>query len=429
MADWHLSSLIADTESALADIAEIATADESDSAKAGTFTSAYRAFVSASSATRCQILSDPRAVVWVENSQRNLAQAGFDYLRHPSWETALTEFGKFALAAGVIEQIPISIEVSPDQRQFAIPGTNTFVFVRSYESANFEISVDAAGEIGSPTADVSDCQLSRIADFQLAYPEAALSPPQDLARLLTIDEIETNDWRASLSSAVDILRLHERSWNLASTFGRYVVPIKDERPDVHCSVSFDTMPGAIFTSWCADPKVLAETLLHESDHQWLYLLTRHSSFWSAAQGDNLAIYRSPWRDDPRPLDGLLRGGSAFIKVADLWSALLAHPSFSVDVEWIGMRAMLANYQTIDAILTIRQFGTLSAEGEKHIAELAASAVRIHGVLSRYPASTKWFTAAATIQEAHDRNWLASNKANAAHCRHRIDDHTIMHGML
>jgi HEXXH motif-containing protein len=72
------------------------------------------------------------------------------------------------------------------------------------------------------------------------------------------------------------------------------------------SVSF--LPGLVYFSNVADDCRLAEMLLHECSHIKLHLLSdydplldseHHGDGWAAA------CYYSPWREDPRPIKGIL----------------------------------------------------------------------------------------------------------------------------
>lgn len=73
--------------------------------------------------------------------------------------------------------------------------------------------------------------------------------------------------------------------------------------------------GGLMTSLPPDPLSLAVTLVHEFQHTklggLLHLLTLH-------QDSGAERHYSPWRNDPRPLGGLLQGAYAFLGVTDFW---------------------------------------------------------------------------------------------------------------
>jgi hypothetical protein len=81
------------------------------------------------------------------------------------------------------------------------------------------------------------------------------------------------------------------------------------------SASSGDSSGSALISMPADPLQLAVTLVHEFQHiklgGVLHLLTL------TADDDRERLY-APWRDDPRPVSGLLQGVYAFLGVTDFW---------------------------------------------------------------------------------------------------------------
>jgi len=72
--------------------------------------------------------------------------------------------------------------------------------------------------------------------------------------------------------------------------------------------------GAIAVSEAPDPILLANVLVHEYQHAKLYALLNLISLYRNDQ----ARYYAPWREDPRPLGGLLHGAYAYLAVSDFW---------------------------------------------------------------------------------------------------------------
>ena len=65
----------------------------------------------------------------------------------------------------------------------------------------------------------------------------------------------------------------------------------------------------------ADPQSLAVTLVHEFQHAKLGALHDLAPLYHP--GPDVRFY-SPWRDDPRPMSGLLQGAYAYLGVTDFW---------------------------------------------------------------------------------------------------------------
>ena len=89
-------------------------------------------------------------------------------------------------------------------------------------------------------------------------------------------------------------------------------------PDKIVSFSDDSVPGALYVSIAQgdrliDPYDLADSLVHEYRHQKLYLFERRHPTTAAG-----ALVVSPWRDDPRPVSGLLHAAFVFVELRRFW---------------------------------------------------------------------------------------------------------------
>ena len=71
--------------------------------------------------------------------------------------------------------------------------------------------------------------------------------------------------------------------------------------------------GAIHMSTPSNPVVLAESLTHEAAHLWLHLVEEVGEFAPGAWEENEWI--SPWREDPRPIGGIIHGVHVFSSAA------------------------------------------------------------------------------------------------------------------
>lgn len=75
--------------------------------------------------------------------------------------------------------------------------------------------------------------------------------------------------------------------------------------------------GACFLSTAKEPLFIAEMLVHEFCHNKLRLLQDAVPLMSDKYL-NRSIFYSPWRDEPRPIDGLMHGLYVFSSIADFW---------------------------------------------------------------------------------------------------------------
>lgn len=89
-------------------------------------------------------------------------------------------------------------------------------------------------------------------------------------------------------------------------------------PDKIVSFSDNSVPGALFVSVTQgdvfiDAYDLADSLVHEYRHQKLYLFERQYPTTSPG-----ALVASPWRDDLRPVSGLLHAIFVFVELRRFW---------------------------------------------------------------------------------------------------------------
>jgi uncharacterized protein len=119
-----------------------------------------------------------------------------------------------------------------------------------------------------------------------------------------------------------------------------VVPLVDLGDGYARSATARDAVGSFGLSLPATAADLAVTLVHEFQHSKLSgLLDIVTLYDRPAPG----LHYAPWRQDPRPLGGLLQGVYAFLGVADTWRALRAAPSLRdrAEQEYADVRAQVA----------------------------------------------------------------------------------------
>lgn len=134
---------------------------------------------------------------------------------------------------------------------------------------------------------------------------------------------EAAEWGSLLVRAWDVLlrddpecagAMRQGLMSLAPTPAR-------ERFRPHSSTAGDAF-GAVTASFPDDVAQLAATLVHEFQHTKLGALMHLGPLTSptTAPEDPDTLLYAPWRDDPRPLSGLLQGVYAFLGVTRFWRA-------------------------------------------------------------------------------------------------------------
>jgi hypothetical protein len=126
-------------------------------------------------------------------------------------------------------------------------------------------------------------------------------------------EAEAARWRQRLQAAWELLvRHHEWAAGPIAEGVPVIVPLVP-RSD-HDSATSPAAFGAIATSLPASPVIMAETLVHEFQHIKLCGLLDMLSLVEPSDARGYA----PWRDDPRPLGGILQGIYAFTGIVRFW---------------------------------------------------------------------------------------------------------------
>lgn len=158
-------------------------------------------------------------------------------------------------------------------------------------------------------------RLGLVDTFALASHEA--HPDKD-GNALDLGGRPPAQWVAAYDSGLELVRagLPELYAELSVSFRR-LVPVGFE-PERHLSASYREAPGLVYATLHPDPVVLAEVIVHETQHgklnvlSWLDpVLHNGRSEWT----------RSPVRPDLRPLSGVLLAAHAFVPVAALHRGL------------------------------------------------------------------------------------------------------------
>jgi uncharacterized protein len=124
--------------------------------------------------------------------------------------------------------------------------------------------------------------------------------------------------------------------------------------------------GAIALSTPPDSRTCAMTLAHEVQHVKLSALL---DIYPLTLPDDGRRYYAPWRDDPRPLDGLLQGAYAYIGVCEFWRrerTLACGPM----LDRANQQFALWRMGTESAVATIQASGHLTPRGEAFLARMA-----------------------------------------------------------
>ncbi|AGZ39501.1 hypothetical protein AFR_06060 [Actinoplanes friuliensis DSM 7358] len=139
-----------------------------------------------------------------------------------------------------------------------------------------------------------------------------------------------------------------------------IVPVRPDPSARGISATSADAFGAVAMSEPADAAALAVGLLHETQHSLLNAV--HYLFDLHREPDALGY--SPWRDDPRPVSGILHGAYAYLGVTRFWRARPGDPMAAF--EYARWRSAVA-----DATDDLLRRGGLTPAGTRFVASLHA----------------------------------------------------------
>jgi len=192
------------------------------------------------------------------------------------------------------------------------PSAHALVSFRDNEMSA-EQAAQAVGLLSGLDADrVSRLREGRVAVLQ--HP-AMLPPAEGGAGMLRIDPAAS-----SMSGFLDTLR-EDVSASAGPAWDRFMHPVNTVTlvcvpgmPDLpYFSGSTSGIWGAIHMSVPATAGILAESFTHEAAHFWLHGIEEFGDLAAQAWTDQTWV--SPWRNDPRPVAGIIHGVYVFSAAA------------------------------------------------------------------------------------------------------------------
>ncbi len=201
-------------------------------------------------------------------------------------------------------------------------------------------------------------------------------------------------WRRRLARAWRVLAEGHRAQaaDMAAVV-RTLVPLAPVPGLNLVSVTSPAAFGAVAMSLPADGVTLAETLVHEFQHVKLGALLDLLPLVDADAGER---YYAPWRDDPRPLPGLLQGAYAYLGVAGFWrTQRFAVPDLSGHVEFARRRA-----EAFETTSTLLDSGRLTPEGTAFVTRMRR---RLEEALAD-EVPDEALARAAELSAEHRRRW-------------------------
>ncbi|WP_182899162.1 HEXXH motif domain-containing protein [Microbispora sp. H10830] len=259
-----------------------------------------------------------------------------------------------------------------------------------------DASLDAPGWLGMRTLGLGDTETGITLLLDDLHPMRM--PGEDLEERLPGDAV--SDWRPSLEDAWTLLAEHhparaEEVRALVNT----ITPLTPVPVGLRSASSREAF-GCIALSLTQDRLMTALTLVHEVQHVKLCAVLDIIRLIGPDRGTR---YYAPWREDPRPVEGLLQGSYAFLGITRFWRrqrflqsgevAELAHFEFA---RWREAAELVAT--------TLLDSGDLNQEGRIFVSVMLKT-------LESWSADHVPAPVAAAVRrtsEEHRRSWLARN---------------------
>jgi uncharacterized protein len=176
---------------------------------------------------------------------------------------------------------------------------------------------------------------------------------------LRLGDPEFDGWQRSFAQAWQEIRRNHSGYAAGLEAGLSALMPLSAGPDGRdISATARHAFGAVAAALPADPVTLALLIIHEFQHVKLgAVLDLYDLF---DQSDS-RLFHAPWREDPRPLEGLLQGTYAHLAVTDFWRARQKVTAGS-EAEEAARRFAYWRDHTRDAIETLVSSGSLTELG-------------------------------------------------------------------
>jgi uncharacterized protein len=176
-------------------------------------------------------------------------------------------------------------------------------------------------------------------------------------------------WQRSFEEAWDVILRHHAAYAPALAQGLSVLmPLSAGPQGKDVSATARQAFGAVAAALPADPVILALLIIHEFQHVKLGAVLDLYDLYDPADD---RLFHAPWRDDLRPLEGLLQGTYAHLAVTDFWRAR-RDVMTGADSEAAGERFAFWYGHTCDAADTLMNSGSLTPLGVQFVSEMRQS---------------------------------------------------------
>ena len=298
----------------------------------------------------------------------------------------LEEFKKFIIAldmkSGATRRFDAPLRTT---LPFSIPGTRFSMLgrgplsVTGVSDTTLEVVHEGitmrlvlGGAISGPAAPrLVERPTARHGDFEVTLkPETFCVPGIDAHAFL---DLADDYQQQQIPLLEDALALVERYQPIALEHMRELVQVIAFKPASsgnYSNVSFSDLPGAFILSAVQQPYWMADALIHELLHNRLFfVLDGGEILEGSGDATDGSEFYSPWRDDLRPLGGLLHAVYVYVGVCKFWFSVCAKGDPGVRRDYAEDQAVRAVLDLKIGIAQLRRHATFTEAGAGLFKEL------------------------------------------------------------
>src|SRR5579872_1895079 len=228
-----------------------------------------------------------------------------------------------------------------------------------------------------------ECPLLRDQDLEIKLkPETFNLPGLDAARgFRGLSENYQVQQTELLREALALIERHQPATLEHMRELVQVIAFKPPGADEYSNVSFSDVPGAFILSAVRHPYWIADGLIHELLHNRLFFILDGGEILEGVRETaERSEFYSPWRDDLRPLSGLLHAVYVYVGVGKFWHAACASgETTGIQRQYVEDQAVRAVLQLKIGIAQLRRHARFTESGillfrelERDVDSLAAS---------------------------------------------------------
>jgi uncharacterized protein len=192
-----------------------------------------------------------------------------------------------------------------------------------------------------------------------------LDDQRDTFQLPPTDQLSDDEfaqWDAAFRSAWQLIKEQYGEYVGGLETGlRVIMPLKPSPDGNAASGTARQAFGALGLALPPEPEVLALLLIHEFQHVKMGAVL---DLFDLYDESDTRLYYAPWREDPRPLEGLIQGIYAHVAVVDFWRGRAGRGDAKAAIHFARWRA-----QTCEALEHLAASGSLTEPGARFASRL------------------------------------------------------------